>query len=217
MLTKATEPVAAAATPRRRKRVLAQAAAIGAGFVIGAVAYLALRGDHPRPVPDGAPPVAAARPAPAPPRPSPFEGDTASQADRIVEPVNKAGVERQIRGVLSRWSDSLLHDDLDTHASLYAPTVGPYFTRNRVARPEIRTDIENMRKQYGRVTSYKLSDIAISPVDANHAVARFRKAWETEGNRFSGEEREQLSFTRQGEDWLIASERELKVYWVRKK
>jgi hypothetical protein len=67
------------------------------------------------------------------------------------------------------------------------------------------------------MTAYNISDINVTPVDANHAFATFRKHWETEDGKFSGEEREQLKLTRTGTDWLIASERELKVYWVRKR
>jgi hypothetical protein len=100
---------------------------------------------------------------------------------------------------------------------LYASTVGPYFTKSRVTRAQVRDDVRGMLDRYGKMTVYKISDINVTPVDADHAFATFRKHWETEGNKFSGEEREQLKLTRQGGQWLIASERELKVYWVRKR
>jgi hypothetical protein len=52
--------------------------------------------------------------------------------------------------------------------------------------------------------------------DAKHAIANFRKQWKTAGNKFSGDEKEQLKFERQGSAWLITSEQELKVYRARK-
>ena len=227
---------------RRRPRYLGQIAAVGAGFLLGVLGYLALRGDKPRTLPSARPPVAAnpspqipasATPdgLPAPPtvtpaaaaRPSPFNADGgASEADRSIDPgrgstANRAEAQQQIRAALARWRDTLANGDVEGHVNLYASTVSPYFTKSRVSRAQVRDDVRQMLDRYGRMKVYKISDINITPVDANHAVATFRKHWETEGSKFSGEETERVKLTREGTDWLVASERELKVYWVRKK
>ena len=226
---------------RMPRRYLAQIAAVGAGFLLGVIGYLAFRGDRPRQNPPAAAPVSEARPAPKNPapvatarpdtaattapvtpasaaRPSPF--DESSDANRSAEagsPASRADTQQQVRNVLTRWGDSLMQGDVATHVNLYAPTVSPYFTKSRASRTQIRDDVRQMLGRYGKMTTYNISDISVTPVDANHAFATFRKHWETEDNKFSGEEREQLKLTRKGSDWLIASERELKVYWVRKR
>jgi len=227
-------------SPRRTsRRYLTQIAAVAAGFLLGVVGYLALRGDKPRQIAPAAAPVAAteqperkapsARPTPGAPatpvtqastaRPSPFDGS--SEANRSVDPgapsVNRSETQQEIRTVLTRWGETLLEGDVAEHVSLYAPTVSPYFTKKGATRAQIRDDVRQMLGHYGKMTVYKISDISITPIDANNAFATFRKHWETEGSKFSGEEREQLKLTRKGGDWLIASEREVKVFWVKKK
>jgi hypothetical protein len=74
-----------------------------------------------------------------------------------------------------------------------------------------------MMARYGPVRKYKISDLTVAAVDGNHAIANFRKEWATQGNKFAGAEREQLRFVREGSEWRIASEQELKVYWVHRK
>lgn len=207
------------------RRFFWPAVAIAAGFLIGGTAYMTLRGDSPRgpaaearntappkdPMP--VPPPTAVAPADAPPKAAP-----PNEADRTVEPpANRAEVQSGVRASLDRWRASLLSQDIDGHVALYAPSVGPYFTKSRVTRNQIADEVRQMVKRYGPVNQYKISDLTVAPLDANHAIANFRKQWQTAGNKFSGAEREQLRFARQGSEWLITSEQELKVYWVRKK
>jgi hypothetical protein len=218
----ADEPEPEDSTPRR---FLWPALAIAAGLVTGVFGYLAMSGDA-RTQPNRAVRPADPMPVPAPveePAPAPVQEAPSNQADRSVEPAKplsraeRAEIQQQIRGVLGRWSESMLKGDVDEHTRLYAPSVGPYFTKNRASRKEIADEMQRMVKRYGAVTTCKITDVTVSTVDANHAIANFRKLWSTAEKKFAGEERQQLKFVRQGSDWLIASEQELKVYWVRKR
>ena len=229
-----SEPVRAR---RPSNRLLGQIAAVAAGFLIGVVGYLALRGDKPRPIPRTAPAITGKTISPAvetpvvPPattpataagvaRPSPFDEDAAvATADRSVDPgrgdaaKNQDDLQRQIRAAIGKWSDSLVNGDTEGHVNTYAPTVGRYFNKNNVPRSQVRDDVRRMVDKYGRMTSYKVSDVKVSRVDATHATATLRKKWATEGNRFAGDETERLKFVRQGSEWLITGEQEMKVYW----
>jgi hypothetical protein len=133
-----------------------------------------------------------------------------SRADRVE-------IQNQVRETLGLWTASLLAGDVEGHASVYAESVAPYFTKSRVSREQVAAEVRGMLKRYGRLTTYKISDVTIAPVDADHAIANFRKSWSTVGRRFAGEEREQLKFAREGSGWRITSEQELQVYWVRRK
>jgi hypothetical protein len=213
--------------PRRSwRRFASPMLAIGAGFLIGVIAYLALRGDprqdaHVRAstsapraqseVPPVAPPLATAPLATAP---APAPKADPSEADRIVDP---GGAKAVIRSVLDRWSSALLHNDLDGYVSLYAPSVGPYFNDKRASRAQVADEVRRSIARHGAVTMYKISDVNIEPVDENHATATFRKQWRTVGNAFSGDEKAQLGFERQHGNWVITSEKELKVYSVHRK
>ena len=126
-------------------------------------------------------------------------------------------MQRDIKSLLDAWRESLLADDIDEHASVYARSVGPYFSRSRVTRAQIRDEVRRTRDRYGKFTTYEISSVTIAPVDAAHAIANFRKHWDTASRKYSGEQREQLKFVREGTDWLISSEQDLKVYWIRKR
>jgi hypothetical protein len=166
------------------------------------------------------PPLADWKPAPAPPQPAPPAAvrtpapAPANEADRTTEP---GDVRHQVRSVLEEWRESLLNRNVDQYTNLYAPTVGPYFRENRVSRAQIANEVRRMLGRYGPLTSYKISNVTIAPVDQNHAIANFRKEWKTAGDTFSGAERAQLRFERLNGDWRITSEQELQVYWARKR
>jgi hypothetical protein len=223
--------------PASKRRLWPALAAVAVGAIIGA-AYV-MRSDHSTPsryrdtaaVPKRArPPLAdwkpvdpRSSPATTPVGPSSAHRDSPFEADRSVDtasagpPENRAEVQRDIRNLLEQWRDSMLHQDVDTYTSLYAPSVGPYFHDNRVTRAQVGDEVRRTLSRYGPLSTYKISDITIAPVDESHAIANFRKEWRTARNNFAGAEKSQLRFVRQNGQWKIASEQELKVYWVRKK
>lgn len=167
------------------------------------------------------PPLADWKPAPAPATAAPTpaaEPPPVSAADRTAAPpANKAEVRQQIRSLLDQWRDALLREDVTTYASLYAPSVGPYFRDNRVSRGQVADEVRRSLGRYGPVTSFKISDVTIAPVDENHAIANFRKDWRTARDAFSGAEKAQLRFEREDGKWFITSEQEIRVYWSRKR
>lgn len=181
----------------------------------------------PAPVSPAVPgPVSTAPPASTPavpespppsPSPSPSDADRSLELPKPAGRQNQAEVQRQIRTVLTRWADSLLDDDIEAHVKLYAPSVSPYLKKNRASRAQIRDEVNRMMDRYDRLKSYKISDVTIASVDADHAIAHFRKRWETADRKYAGEEREEMKFVRNGADWQISSEQELKIYWLRKR
>lgn len=216
------EPPAAAPTQLPASsigRILWPSLAIAAGLLIGAVAYLTLHDDKPRPVP----PTESVRVAPPrDPMPGPPPAPP-SQADRaVVEPRPKpaetpAQIQREVRDTISRWRAAMLKRDIPAYISLYAPSVSPYYTKDRVSRETISDEVHDITKRYGPIVVLNLKDITVAPIDATHAIANFRKMWVTSSNKFAGEERQQLKLARFDNRWLITSEQELKVIWVRKR
>jgi len=171
---------------------------------------------------EAAPPPATTAPvSPAVVKNSPFEADrtetTPAKGTKGGDSVNPRDVRKQVRSVVARWHDTLLHNDVDGYVSLYAPSVGPYFNKSRVSRSEIADEVHRVLGRYGSLTNYRISDLRVTPIDSTHAVATFLKKWDTSRNRFAGEELAQLGLEREGSDWAITSEKELKVYWVKRK
>ena len=204
------------------RRVLWPALAIAAGLVIGGAAYLTLHDDKPR----AALPTESVRVAPPKdpiPEPLPPPPPPVTSADRaVIEPrpnrvETPQQIQQQVRDVLNRWRTALLKRDLAAYTSLYAPSVGPYYTKSRVSREMISDEVRDIVKRYGPIVVFNLKDITVAPVDSTHAVANFRKMWVTASNKFAGEERQQLKLAKFDTRWLITSEQELKVIWVRKR
>ena len=223
------EPDVPAEAPAR-PRYLWPAIAAGAALLIIGAAYITADRDarHAQARAEGParteqPPLADWKPVPPPPEPAKEPPKaavipTANQADRSAETAAAPGdIRRQIRSVMEQWRESLLNRNVDAYTNLYAPTVGPYFKENRVSRAQIGNEVRRMLGRYGPLTSYKISNVTIAPVDQNHAIANFRKDWRTEGDTFSGAERAQLRFEKLNGDWRITSEQELQVYWARKR
>lgn len=136
--------------------------------------------------------------APAPPAARP-----------IVEsapPVNPPALDMAgVQNLLDRWATALKRGDVDAAAQCYAPVVTTYFTRHDVTREAVRQSIRQSR--YGRVDVYRLSGVAITPVNDSRAVATFRKHWQISGHRRSaGEEEERMTLVLNAGAWQISSE-----------
>lgn len=169
------------------------------------------------------PPPAVSPPALSPPATEKEAPPSQSQADRLIDPetplsrTERAAIQREVKEALRRWSESRMRGNIDAHADAYADTVEPYFKKARASRDEVEQEVRRSQERYGRLTTLRISDVQVAATDRDHAIANFRKRWSTAGQRFAGEEKEQLKFVRDGGRWKIASEQELHVYWVRKK
>lgn len=228
------EPPAATAEGGPWRRLIWPVAAVVLGLVIGAGAYMWMSGG-PRtdsPVRESAggaaavpmpPPPAVSPPALSPPATEKEAPPSQSQADRLIDPetplsrTERAAIQREVKEALRRWSESRMRGNIDAHADAYADTVEPYFKKARASRDEVEQEVRRSQERYGRLTTLRISDVQVAATDRDHAIANFRKRWSTAGQRFAGEEKEQLKFVRDGGRWKIASEQELHVYWVRKK
>ena len=102
--------------------------------------------------------------------------------------------QRQIRTVLTRWADTLLDDDIEAHVRLGMPFRLVQYLKRTGPRAQIRDEVNQMMDRYDRLKSYKISDVTIASVDADHAIAHFRKRWETADRKYAGEEREEMKF-----------------------
>ena len=63
----------------------------------------------------------------------------------------------------------------------------------------------------------EIKDIKVQLLDTGHAIATFRKQWQTAGPRvLITEEQDELTLIRDQGKWQIASEKRIKLYGVRK-
>ena len=101
--------------------------------------------------------------------------------------------------------------------SKYASKID-YYTRRGVSRGFVRKDKSKAFSKYTSIKS-KFTKINISiRENGTKAIAIFDKEWDFSNSqkRTTGKVRSRLIFRKIGGKWLIVSERDLKVYYVKK-
>jgi hypothetical protein len=149
----------------------------------------------PEPEPATVPPPAAVTPEPAAvPPPS------AVSVTAVPEPSEP--VEERVRAAIAQWVRAMRSGKSDLIAASYAPQL-----RDNPGR--------QFAAQYGRLAILRLSDLSITGVSKDRAIAIFRKHWQTAGPSVSaGEVQERLTLMKFGDSWKIALEEETQVYWT---
>jgi hypothetical protein len=128
-----------------------------------------------------------------------------------------AETDRQVRVFLQKWAVAEKSANINDVGDFYAPKMSRYFTKRGVTRANVRAARAQDNAKYGRMIVCDIKNISVNPVDSGHAVATFRKRWQTAGPRvLMGEEQEQLTLMRDQGKWQIGAEKRTKLYWMRK-
>jgi hypothetical protein len=128
-----------------------------------------------------------------------------------------ADTDRQVRLFLLKWADAEKSTNIDDVGDFYAPKMSRYFTKRGVTRANVRAARAQDYARYGKMIVCDIKSISVNLVDSEHAVATFRKRWQTAGPRvWMGEEQEQLTLIRDQGKWQIGGEKRTKLYWMRK-
>ncbi|MEZ5345414.1 MAG: hypothetical protein R2681_07660 [Pyrinomonadaceae bacterium] len=128
--------------------------------------------------------------------------------------------EKLIGGVgkqISSWKSLAESRDLEGYMKKYGSKIN-YYSKRGASREFVKSDKKKAFETFTSIRT-KLSSITITPApDGKRATAVFDKEWDFSGpdKRSSGKVQTQLIFEKSGEDWLIVSERDLKVYYVNK-
>jgi len=129
----------------------------------------------------------------------------------------QAAQDLSVQPFLNEWRKTLMKGDIEGHTALYAEKLDRFFRQRDVTRAAVRREKERMLRQYPRFTKYNLRDVKVESKTPEQAVVTFTKDWDARGRRrFSGSERQRLVLKRAGDEWQIASEEELKVFYVRR-
>jgi hypothetical protein len=147
----------------------------------------------------------------------PAETTPTMQLPNATEDQLAADTDRQVRLFLLKWADAEKSTNIDDVGDFYAPKLSRYFTKRGVTRANVRAARAQDNAKYGRMIVCDIKNISVNPVDSGHAVATFRKRWQTAGPRvLMGEEQEQLTLMRDQGKWQIGAEKRTKLYWMRK-
>lgn len=128
--------------------------------------------------------------------------------------IDKQQAFRDISEQINDWKSLSELGDLDAYMSNYADNVN-YYRRNNVNKNFIRRDKQQAFQKFDSVT-FDITNMDVKVDDSgDRATAAFDKEWVFEGARRStGKVRQQLQFRKVDEQWLITSERDVKVYYT---
>ncbi|MGI8545032.1 MAG: L,D-transpeptidase Cds6 family protein [Aridibacter sp.] len=129
--------------------------------------------------------------------------------------VDLGEIKNDISDRISSWKSQTESQDLDDYMNGYADRVD-YYTKRGVSKNFVRNDKQRAFSKYDSV-KFDISNIRISPSsDGRTANVVFDKEWNFSGveDNSSGKVQQQLKLKKQGGNWLITSEKDLKVYYV---
>jgi hypothetical protein len=145
--------------------------------------------------------------------------------DSVVENADtESPSQESVEKAVSNWSNAFRERSAIALADCYAGTVEQYFLRSDVGHAQILSHIESTFSRTSKIRQYEISGIHVDmlPPDQSsadstqftRATATFNKKWEmtqTDGQIFSGEEIERLTFASSTEGWKIVREEELTI------
>ncbi|HVF68075.1 MAG TPA: protein kinase [Pyrinomonadaceae bacterium] len=128
--------------------------------------------------------------------------------------VDATQVSKEVAEALDSWAESTRDRDLNAHSRAYADTLETFYKKSNVPASQV------LAERARAFTRYDSMDVKIENVDfeldpsGRRATATFDKSWEfsADDKTSTGRVRQQLTFVKQGDRWLITSERDLQVY-----
>jgi len=142
-------------------------------------------------------------------------GQSVQSPKQVIAVISEEGIARdEINAMLKIWDSSLQNLDIDEHMGCYAGYVDPYFRSGAMSNDEIRDDKASAFAKFTSAqTALSRIDIELSGTDS--AVVELDKAnkfYVGSTKRVDIKVRQQLAVERQGTEWKIVSERDIKVY-----
>jgi serine/threonine protein kinase len=125
-----------------------------------------------------------------------------------------AEVVKEVADALDAWAESTRERDLNAHSQAYADTLETFYKKSNVPSSQVLAERARAFTRYDSM-NVKISNVEIVPdASGTRATATFDKSWEFEADdkTSNGSVRQQLTFVRQGDRWLITGERDLQVY-----
>ncbi len=128
--------------------------------------------------------------------------------------VDATEVSKEVGEALDAWADSTRERDLDAHSRAYADTLELFYKKTNVPASQVLAERARAFKRYDSM-DVKITNVEVEPdASGRRAVATFDKSWNfrADDKTSNGRVRQQLTFVKQGDRWLITAERDLQVY-----
>lgn len=95
--------------------------------------------------------------------------------------------------------------------------VDQFYGWQKVSAGRILREKRRQFSQIGKVRGFDISNVRVNRNATDRATVSLDKTWDFgQDSRFAGSERAQLNLAKLNGDWRITSEREMKVYWMKR-
>lgn len=132
-------------------------------------------------------------------------------------PVDTAQIKTDVASRINTWKSNAESLDLNSYMSNYAGTVD-YYNKRGANQSFVRADKQRAFSKYDSI-KINLTNLTVTPnANGETAIAVFDKEWDFSNadDSNSGKVRQQLTLKKVSGQWLIAGEKDLKVYYVNK-
>ena len=153
-------------------------------------------------------------------RPMPMATPNAATSSNKAVNANSATVDgeqisRDVAARVVSWKSAAEARNLDNYMSNYAPTVD-YYSKKGASLSTVRADKQKAFTTYDSI-KITLGNIVVKPAASGEtATAVFDKEWIFSGAKYSaGKVQNELKLKKINNQWLIAGEKDLKVYYTR--
>jgi ketosteroid isomerase-like protein len=128
--------------------------------------------------------------------------------------VDASQVSKDVAEALDAWADSTRERDLSAHSRAYADTLELFYKKTNVPASQVLAERARAFTRYDSM-DVKIDNVEVEPdASGRRATATFDKSWEfrADDKTSTGRVRQQLTFVKQNDRWLITGERDLQVY-----
>ncbi len=144
---------------------------------------------------------------------SPFPSENAGAASGASSGPHVQG----ISDLLNQWVRAKIHKSAEEEVACYAPVVDTFYGQRGLNVTQLRRQEQNVFSRIGTVDKFDITNLKFDKISPDWAVVSFDKTWEFGGrSHYSGSARDELVLRPVRGRWKISSEREVKVYWVKK-
>jgi hypothetical protein len=131
-------------------------------------------------------------------------------------PVDETAIRDDVTSVLNGWVSAARARDASANIAYYTDTLNPYYNHANYPSSNVRDERARVYSMYQTI-DIELTNIKVTPdATGRNATATFVKTWSFENaSKFtSGSVLSQMWFVKDGSQWLISGEKDLKVFYL---
>lgn len=142
-------------------------------------------------------------------------GISTKRNDNSISPETMEKIKNEIAETLANWAATNSNKNLEAHLAFYTDTLEIYYTESNKDKNHVRADRIRAYQKYDSI-SIQVQNLQISLDSEQLAMVVFDKMWVMKSPQkiSTGAVQQEMKLVKTNNRWLIASERDLKVYYI---